>query len=211
MRRKPPSGRTRKLLAERLVDLRKSEEFFRSENKTSRERWVAEALLGNANVAFDPGSVKSSDEDPPDVMFEDARFEVKEILDKGRKRHSEYKDAIKGVSQARSTAELLVPFQPKDIYPEEVGALLKDALAELESKYPSELRRTLDALFYVNLKDHFLCVGPMPSAEEFARFGWRSVSAVCGQSALVFSAPEPAPQFLRARQGKLEIRSQSGA
>src|SRR5690348_13841895 len=53
---------------------------------------------------------------PPDVKFRDAAFEIKEVLDEGRKRHDEYRDHLRRAWAARSPEELLEPYHPRCIY-----------------------------------------------------------------------------------------------
>lgn len=74
--------------------LKESIAYFSAKNKAERERWVCLELVQNLGIAYDETEIVSPENDPPDVIFRDARFEVKEILDQGRKRHAEYKAAL---------------------------------------------------------------------------------------------------------------------
>jgi hypothetical protein len=104
---------------------------------------------------------------------------------------------------------LLEEFTPQDITPLQVGERILAKLNEhaLQQHYAPAVRTKLDLLFYVNLKKHFLQIGPMPPPAAFAPFGWRSISAVIGHGSLVFFAKTGAPDFLYANAEKLIQRS----
>lgn len=183
-------------LAERRSALRESVAFFTSANKPERERITCTDFLRNLSVSFAESEVTSSADEPPDVVFRSARFEIKEILDPGRRRHDEYRAALERAESAAKASDLFEEFTPQDITPSQVGELVLLELDRVESKYPPALRRSLDALCYVNLQKHFLITGPMPASAEFADRGFRSVSALIGWSSFVFHASVDAPDFL---------------
>jgi Putative endonuclease, protein of unknown function (DUF1780) len=193
-------------LEDRRRALKESVEYFSSANKAAREEWVCTKFLASLSLYFEAGEVLPQTDDPPDVMFRDARFEIKEILNLGRRRHAEYKQALAKALVASSPAELFQPFTPEDITPGKIGTLILPELAGLTSHYEPRLRASLDLLFYVNLTNHFFKMGPMPNAELFSGFGWRSISVLEGQSALVFYAASNAPDFLRAKMGAVTLR-----
>ena len=58
------------------------------EGKSSRERYVVQELLLNLGQPFEDADIVSvaPKDEPPDVLFGIARFEVKEIFDRGRER-----------------------------------------------------------------------------------------------------------------------------
>lgn len=163
-------------------------------------------LLCNLNFRPWYKSFVSLADDPPDVMYRRARFEVKEILDQGRKRHKEYQDALYRALKATDPSELLEHYSPEAITPEQVGNLIGDKLITLQNKYPSKTKASLDLLFYVNLINIHLQQGSMPPTSSFSAFGWRSISAVFGIGALVFFADHKAPRFLRDYAGTLSLK-----
>ncbi len=74
-------------------------------------------------------------------------------------------------------------------------------------RYHAEVKARTDMLFYVNKLDHWFDDGPIPGPELFARYGWRSVSAVVASSVtLVFYASAGAPKFLQDNCGKVRKR-----
>ncbi len=196
----------KEFLEERRQALRDSIKYFESSNIAERDRWTCEELLTNLGVEFSAEEIQRPSDDPPDVVFRDARFEMKEITDPGRRRHDEFKAALVHAEAASHPRELLKPYTPKDIDPAAVAALVQERIAELEHKYEPQFRATLDLVLYVNLVEHTLTVGPMPLPADFAGCGWRSASAVFGWGGLVFHTAEDAPEFLRSRVGTLTQR-----
>ncbi|MGO9613130.1 MAG: DUF1780 domain-containing protein [Dissulfurispiraceae bacterium] len=196
------SGR---FLEDRRHDLKESVEYFSSKNKRERERWVCIEFLKNIGITFDERDVVSPDDDPPDVVFRDARFEIKDVLDPGRRRHAEYKVELQKALETSDPQDLLRQFTPKDITPLQVGERILSELKRLNDHYAPSVRANLDLLFYVNLIEHSLKVGPMPTMATFSPFGWRSISALSGSGwvSLVFFAPAGAPSFLHSGVGTL--------
>lgn len=81
-------------IEDRRSALAESVKYFSQKNKPERERWVCGSFLRNIDRAFDETEILSQDDEPPDVAFRDVLFEVKEVLDPGRLRHTEYKAAF---------------------------------------------------------------------------------------------------------------------
>lgn len=186
-------------------------EFFSSARKAERERWVVNELLDNLGVPHREGEIVSFADEPPDVLYADARFEVKEIMDPGKRRHAEYKASLEKAKRAKVAADLFDQCTPKDITYTEVCALVERHIGALRPYAPST-RITLDLLFYVNLEDVRGYVGSeLAAAAEFQRYGWRSVSFVAGPMGVVLYADSSAPSFLRAVAGKVVRQQRGGA
>ena len=186
--------------------LKGSVDYFRSDNKAERERWTCRELLLNMNMTAEADSFISPEVDPPDVVYGEARFEVKEIMDRGRRRHAEFRAALDRAPEAADPSQSMKQYAPRDITPAEIGGLVEVRLERLAKKYEPKLQSTLDLLFYVNLIEHHLKKGPMPSSSSFSSYGWRSVSAVIGWGALVFAAEREAPTFIRDVAGSIAVR-----
>lgn len=183
-------------LEDRRNALRESVEYFSAKNKSERERWVCHEFIQNLGLSYDESEVVTPNDEPPDVVFRDCRFEIKELLDPGRRRHAEYKASLQKALEITDPRGLMKQFTPQDITPQQIGVRIVKELEALQQHYAPSARRYLDILFYVNLKEHFLKVGPMPPALLFAPYGWRSVSAVMGWGALVMFAAPDAPMVL---------------
>jgi len=188
------------------VGLARSIEFFASRNRPERERWVAREFVRNLNVRARESSFVSPADDPPDVLYRGCRFEVKEVLDPGRRRHQEYRDELAKANAATNSSDLLKSYTPKEISPAEVGKLVLGQVQALSRKYEPTLKRSLDLLVYVNLLEHTLDGEDMPAFEEFSGRGWRSISALIGRCSIVFYAGRGAPRLLRRGQGHLSVR-----
>jgi hypothetical protein len=185
--------------------LEESVVFFSSANKGGLEHWVLTNFLTALGLQFDTDEVVAQTNDPPDVMFRGNCFEVKEILDAGRRRHDEYRNAFAKAKAAKTVDTLcdaiIKEVTPQDITPMEIGNLISGELLGLVSKYEPQFRATLNLVFYVNLQDRFLTDGPMPASAKFASFGWRSISVLIGQRALRFFANWDAPNYLCKKVG----------
>ena len=193
-------------LEDRRHALQESVKYFSAKNKSERERWVCDEFVQNLGLRFDESQVITPNDEPPDVVFRDCRFEIKELLDPGRLRHAEYKASLQKALEATDPQDLLNQFSPQDITPQQIGDRILTELRALENHYAPAVRERLDILFYVNLQEHFLKAGPMPSALEFAPYGWRSVSAVMGWGGLVMFAAPDAPSLLTTNVGTLVQR-----
>ena len=196
-------------LDDRRRALKESIAYFSGANKSAREQWVCISLLKALQIEFSKTEVRASPSDPPDVLFRTAQFEVKEIQEPDRRRHAEYKEALKTAITASRAEELIEHFEPRDITPAEIGFLVVDKLSELAVKYPDAVKGQNDLLLYVNLDDKYFKTGPVPSADRFAKFGWRSVSVFENEVAIVLQVGDDAPEFLRVYEGKVEKRFRS--
>lgn len=105
----------RRFLDERRQALRDSIDYFRTANTQQRNRWTCAELLANLGEPFDEHEILDPPSDPPDIVFRDAQFEVKEILDQGRRRHDEYKAKLKQAEAATDPSELLTHYTPKTL------------------------------------------------------------------------------------------------
>lgn len=196
----------KEFVADRREALKESIQYFSQANKAERERWVATEFLTNLDVAHEEAEVVSSQEDPPDVLFRDCRFEVKEVLEPGRKRHDEYKRKYEKSLQAKHPRDLIEEYSPKDFTLEEIGEIVKEAILKYQNRYNPEIRQGMDLLFYVNYIGYRQKPGPVPSPDKFALFGWRSISVLEGWTSIILFAAESAPLLLRRNMSVLHRR-----
>lgn len=173
-----------------------SVKFFSSANRPERELWVANEFLTNLGVSFSEEELEHITDDPPDVRFKNVNFEIKEILDPGRRRHAEFKEAFERAKNAKKAQDLLEPSSPRDIIYTEIYALVEAEVERYSSKYSMEVRKTLDLLFYVNLEDVYgYIASPLPPQETLKSYGFRSVSFVMGPLSGVLMADKGAPEI----------------
>jgi hypothetical protein len=194
-------------LAQRIKDLEASVAYFAPGNKKESERWVANTFVENLSIPYSQNEIVSPDDDPPDIEFRDARFEIKEILDPDRRRHDEYKQELKRVRSLTDPKELLTSFTPKDRSVEEIYRLCEEVAFSFEKKYPEAVRSALDLLLYVNLSDvMYVTEQPYPDTTALASSGWRSVSFVMGHRSCCFYARKDAPSFIQQALGHVSHR-----
>lgn len=182
------------------------DDVFSRRFKNWREWSNAVSFLTNIHIGVDEAQVFCSPQDPPDVLYRDAAFEIKEIMDEGRRRHDEIKQGRKKSVQNKSKQNFTL--RPViDLLPADAGQLVMEQLDALEERYFAEVKARTDLLFYINKLDHWFDDGPMPSADRFEPYGWRSVSVVIASSvSIVFQAGNSAPQFLQDNVGKVRRR-----
>lgn len=189
-------------IAATIAAREESVSFFSAARKPERERWVVEEFLRNLGIEPPVGSIASPSDEPPDVVFREARFEIKEIMDAGRRRHSEYKESLRRAKEAKCVDELFEMYTPKDITYIELCELVKDTLPKIR-QYAPATQRELDLLFYINLDEvHGYASAGITASPLLQECGWRSISFVSGPLAVVLFAGEHAPSFILENQGK---------
>jgi hypothetical protein len=171
--------------------------------KRERERRVCAAFLRCAGVLFSSSDLTCPKDDPPDVCFGTAAFEVKILLG-GRKIHGEWNAIARSRRNARCVDQVLEPaVQPQPFSFFDLLQLVVDELNKLT--YDPRTRATLDILLYVNLKGRFLdSQSPVPNTAAIEQMGFRSVCVLIPPYAIVVTASAPAPAFLRHRIGRLQ-------
>lgn len=189
-------------IAESIAALEESVRYFSPKNKASREWWVVETLLVNMNISHKSDDIINSEQDPPDVLAFGGRFEIKEILDPHRRRHEEYKEALRRAKVAATSRELLTEFPPVDCSLQDIIRLCAEKVESLKTKYSSKVMQDMDLLFYVNLHHVFeVNETANPDLSAFASCGWRSITFIKGQIACCLFATENSPGWLQGRVG----------
>jgi hypothetical protein len=191
------------LLKERIASLEESVNYFSSTAKADRELWVCDSFLRNLGIQDAGAGLSRVDDDPPDVTYLDLRFEVKEILDPGRRRHAEYKLALERARVSKSMGELAEAWNSEPISLVKIAETVADLAAREAIHYAPSHRRSLDLLCYVNYMNRF----PVPDTKQYdatplGASGWRSVSLICGLFAWVLYSASDAPDLLRNNAGK---------
>ncbi len=194
------------LIEEHKAGLKEANEFFSNPNKRQRELFTVREFLLNLGVSFKENDLEFVSDDPPDIIFHDARFEIKELLDKGRKRHEEYKNALKKAESADKFSDLLELYTLAEVSLDKVIGLINEQLNEIN--YSPDVCRHLDILFYVNLhRKGILIENKRVSFKDESWHKWRSLSIV-GNSSLscVLWASPQAPDFLKLIEGNIIVR-----
>ncbi|MVW74909.1 DUF1780 domain-containing protein [Pseudomonas xionganensis] len=180
--------------------------FLSNARKWERERWVCQRLLQALNVHHRLEDFSAAGQEPPDVLFREANFEVFFVLDEGRRLNDEWRAELERRRSAFSLSQLV----RREIKPRRIP------LGELQQRLAPTLRKKahnytergldlgeLDLVAFVSLKravadfnSHF------PPPTEYLRQGWRSLSMVGPTFARVLLAHPDAPDFLRANLGR---------
>jgi hypothetical protein len=180
--------------------------YLSSAIKPERERAVCRAFLRSIGVRFVEGEIKAPCREPIDVSFRDARFQVRELMEVGRRRGDEWKQRQTRWNNARSMAGLLAPVMyPTPMTRSELVEAVSDALEAKSGRYGVSSCYKLDALVYVNLTDTRV-LKRRSAAQDLDRLnaqGWRSVSIVFPPYGIVLVARRTAPQFLLEVAGKV--------
>jgi hypothetical protein len=180
--------------------------FLSNARKWERERWVCQRLLQGLNVPHRDEDFTPAGQEPPDVLFQDARFEVFFVLDEGRRLNDEWREEL----QRRRSAFSLSQLVRREVRPKRISAveLLQRLAPTLRKKAHNYRERGLelnefDLIAFASLKREVLDLNShFTPPTEYLRQGWRSLSLVGPSFARVLFAHPPAPDFLRANLGR---------
>lgn len=180
--------------------------FLSNARKWERERWVCQRLLQGLNIPYHSEDFLQAGQEPPDVLFGDARFEVFFVLDEGRRLNDEWRAEL----QRRRSAYSLSQLVRREARPKRIPAskLLQRLGPTLQKKATNYKERDidlsqLDIIAFSSLKREVLDLNShFPPPTEYLRQGWRSLSLVGPTFARVLFAQPDAPDFLRNNLGR---------
>ena len=180
--------------------------FLSNARKWERERWVCQRLLQGLNIAYHTNDFTQAGQEPPDVLFRDARFEVFFVLDEGRRLNDEWREEL----QRRRSAYSLSQLVRREARPKRIPAskLLQRLGPTLHKKATNYQERgidlgQLDIIAFSSLKREVLDLNShFPPPTDDLRQGWRSLSVVGPTFARVLFAQPDAPDFLRSNLGR---------
>ena len=194
----------KELIQETLTSYEKSISFFSNPNKLKRETWVITEFLKNLGIDFQKDELKSTSSDPPDIIFRNAAFEIKEIDEEKRRRHDEYKQKLEIAKSATNLKDLMRPYKFKEITLQEVVNRINRKLEKLT--YSPDFCKKTNLLFYTNyslIGEHGYTI-----AKKEVWTKWQSVSTVANNNiSCVLLVANNAPKFLRLKVGKIVVRS----
>jgi len=180
--------------------------FLSNARKWERERWVCQRLLQGLNIAHRHEDFTPAGQEPPDVLFRDACFEVFFVLDEGRRLNDEWREELERRRSAFSLSQLV----RREAKPKRIPAseLLRRLAPTLRKKAHNYRERgldlgELDIIAFASLKREVLDLNShFPPPTEYLRQGWRSLSLVGPTFARVLFAHPDAPDFLRTNLGR---------
>jgi Putative endonuclease, protein of unknown function (DUF1780) len=192
-------------LEELRADAADSRSLMSNPRKSERERMVVRALLRCLGVPFEDREIVAGEEEPIDVAFRAARFQIRDIVG-DRKRNKEVAEREQLYRDAKNIADVMTPFTQSRAVPfDRAAEMVADALTEKSRRYGARVCSALDAVAYLDLGNSHLHPsepkGAPDALAELRRQGWRSVSMLALPYGVVLAADAEAPDFLRARLG----------
>jgi hypothetical protein len=173
---------------------REDERFFSNAAKAERELWVVREFLNSLEMPFEDSEFTVTPQySDADVLFRDARFQVKEIAEPGIQRHAEFRSYRLRAESATCIEDLVEPTEARDIILSNAYLLIFERASSL--RYAPAVKANLDLLCYVTRP--YSGLGTEEERRQLERTGWHSISCLYGTRALVLSPAVNAPPFLR--------------
>lgn len=188
-----------------IAAMKDARDLFTNRSKSKREKMVTRAFLRCLGIGFLEGELIVGPDEPVDISFRNARFQIREMLGERRRGHDLH-EQLERYSRAGSIDDVTDPWRDsKPISLPEVSRDIAESLSAKADKYGLEACAKLDALLYVNVPNrHLYPLTPMldPLAvQRLAEQRWRSVSMVFIPFSCVLVTKEGAPTFLMQKAG----------
>jgi hypothetical protein len=183
--------------------------FLSNKMKPERERSVCRAFLRTLGMPFKDSEVIAPANEPVDVMFREARFQVKDILEPDHRRGDILEKKQRKYETATSIDDAIETDPPPMPVSVELNALIPEVTAALSEKAKryGVTCKDLDILIYLDLRKRFLSAeSAVPNVESLKAQGWRSVSLLFPPYGVVLFAKPEAPDFLKAVETKLHVK-----
>lgn len=166
---------------------------------------VVRAYLRCLGIPFTEDEIASSNDEPVDVLFDDARFQIRDVVG-DRLRAKEWAEREQRYQAAQTVSELTDPYTPSTaISLDQIAKTVANALVGKARHYAPASIATLDALVYLDLANsHLWPLDPPPAPaviDELSRQGWRSVSLLAIPYGAVLTVGTNAPEFLKTKCG----------
>lgn len=188
------------VLDEMRKELSEERRFASNAGKEERERWVVGEFLRLLGVEFKESELVSLEQAHfIDVTFCTAQFQVKEIPTPGERRQQEINEAHRRVMRAKTLEETVGPGfvydRPSPVAGDE---LVYEAAARCceDPRYRRSKSET-DLLFYVTHTGSTLSPTWSRDRSSWTTLGYRSISCLIKDQAVVLHAGDSAPEFLR--------------
>jgi hypothetical protein len=181
--------------------------LFSNPQKPERERMVLRAFLRCIGEAFEDSEIIASREEPIDVRFRAADFQIMDIVG-DRKRGMAWRRRQARYREAQHAADVLEPYTPSQPMSfDDASGLVADGLSEKAARYGAAACANLDALVYIDLRHRHLWplepTGHVRAGAVLQVQGWRSVSMLFVPYGVVLLAAPTAPAIIRARAGRV--------
>ena len=182
--------------------------FLSNPQQSERERMVVCAFLRCIGIDFSVCEIQSKPEenDPVDVEFRDAYFQVTDLLGE-RKPGRIWQERERNWGTANSISDVMELWSdPQPISYDEISQEIAEHLEQKATHYTAGTCATVDVLVHVDLlpKRHLWPLDPVSNhRDDLVQQGWRSVSMVFLPYGSVLSACGVAPEFLRSYSGQI--------
>lgn len=177
--------------------------------KPERERSVCRAFLRTLGIPFKDTEIIASTNEPVDVIFRKARFQVTDILEPDQRRGDIWKEIQHKCETANSIYEAIEINPLPNTAPVYLNTLIPEitmALSKKAKKYGVACQ-DLDMLIYLDLRKRFLAEeAAVPNVASLKAQGWRSVSLLFPPYGVVLFVKLEAPDFLKAAEAKLHAK-----
>lgn len=190
--------------------LRESVRLFSNKGKKELELRIAQKFLNVLAVPYTESELHQPKDEPPDVTFRNARFEIIELYDEDRRRHDEYRNKLKKAEAARNYSEIreVATWDLESVSLPELLVVAEKRLQIKKGYYSPDTKAGLDVLIYVNLQkitiddEDSVFSGPIPQSSFLRR--WRSVSLVFNRLMVCVACTSiSAPEFIRIASGRV--------
>lgn len=199
----------REIIKEHIQSLEESLAFLK--DKENMQTWVVSEFLKSLNLNFKKEEIINIKEEPIDVIFRNANFQIKTIYDQDRKMHKEYKEKLERAKSATSYSEALQLFDYDftDISIQEIGNIIEEKL-KVYILSPEQYEK-IDMLFYFNRLHHKITdSNNFTFSNELLWKRWRSVSMLKnGKINFIFCANDNAPDFIKLHTGKIIFKNRT--
>jgi len=192
------------LLKAMSAEWAETEKLFSRAGKPLQERTAVHGLLRVLGIVHTAEEIIKQGPEPIDVWFQDARFQITEIMYPQRARDKEIRESAQRATKAQSLRDLWEPgtITSTPMEPQAVVNLVVERASEKARHYSGQCMN-IDLLVYLNLRRyHLYPIRPFPPVPELEALCWRSVSLIMERFAIVLSAADSAPKFLRDRVGE---------
>lgn len=179
--------------------------FLSNPLKPERERSVCRAFLRTIGSRFTEAEIIAPCEEPADVCFRDARFQVRDLL-LGRPRGDEWKQRQTKWNKALRVSDTLEPVTwPRPMRRSELVDAVTIALESKSKNYGLSGCAKTDALVYADITGTRFLMRRSVAQDltHLEKQGWRSVSVLFPPYGTVLLARDTAPDFLRQLVGKV--------
>jgi hypothetical protein len=181
--------------------------LFWNPQKPERERMVVRAFLRCVGEAFAENEIIVSREEPVDVRFRDADFQIMEIV--GNKRRSlDWRQRNDRYRDAKRVVDVMEPYTPsQQMSFDDMTQLVAEKLSAKAARYGAPACAKLDALVYIDLHNRHLwpveSTGQTLAITMLQGQAWRSVSVLFVPYGVVLLAAPTAPDVITARAGRI--------